>query len=89
MNTRLGRLDRVKLVVDGARRAGEVVNLIRFYVQRKRYVVPEELEALVTNQVFDIAPCSREKIIDADDLATFCKQPFTQVRAEKSGPTGH
>jgi hypothetical protein len=63
----------------GARGASEVVDLICFNVERKRHVVPEEFKAVVANQVFYVPPCPREKIIDADDLATFCKQPFTQV----------
>jgi hypothetical protein len=79
VNAGLGRLHRVELVVDGARGASEVVDLIRLDIQRERHIVAEELEALVADQVLYIPPRPREEIVDADDFAARRKQLFAQV----------
>ena len=48
-----------------------------------------ELKAFVIEQMLDVATHASEEIVEADDLRTFCQQPFAQMRAEKAGATGH
>jgi hypothetical protein len=50
----LGGLHRVVLVVDGAGRAGQVVDLVHLDIQRKGDVVAHQLEARVVEQVGDV-----------------------------------
>ena len=65
MHGRLGRLHGIMLVMDRGGGAGEVVDFVDFDVERKGDVVPNELEARVRVQVFNIAFCASEEIIDA------------------------
>jgi hypothetical protein len=51
--------------------------------------VADEVEALVIEQVFDIAPGPGEEIVEAGDFRTLRQQAFAQMRAEEPGATGH
>jgi hypothetical protein len=62
---RLRRLHGIALVVDGRCRTREIVDFIDLDVERKGHIVPDQLEALVPDQILDIAPCACEKIIHA------------------------
>ncbi len=88
VHRRLGRLDRVVLVVDRRRRAGEVVDLVDLDVERKRHVVADELEARMVVQVLDVALGAGEEIVDAEHLVALLQQPVAQMRAEESGAAG-
>src|SRR5678816_2553298 len=88
MHARLGRLHRVELIVDRACRAGEIEDLVDLDIQGERNVVPDQLEALVAQQVLDVAARAGEEVVNADELPTLLEQPFAEVRAEESGATG-
>ena len=50
VDCRLGRLHRVPLIVDGARWAGQVVDLIDFHIEGERDVVALQFESRVVQQ---------------------------------------
>jgi hypothetical protein len=79
----LRRLHGVVLVVDGRGRASQIVDLIDFDVEGERHVVPDQLEALVPDQMVDVRLGAGEEIVDADDVVARCDQPITEVGAEK------
>src|SRR5690606_7999141 len=85
----LGRLDRVVLVMDGRRRAGEVVYLVHLDEKREADIVAYDLERGVRQKVLDIVLSAREEIIDADDLVAVREEPVAEVGADKSGPSRH
>ena len=86
----LGRLNRIELVVDRRGRARQVVDLIDLYVQRKRDVVAQQLEAGMLRQLGDVALGPGVEIVHAQDVAALGRQPLAQVRAEKTGaPCDH
>ena len=52
-----------------------------------RDVVPQQLEALVIQEVLDVASCAGEEIVDAEHLVAALKQPVGEVRSEEAGTT--
>jgi hypothetical protein len=89
MNTGLGRLNGIVLVVDRASRTREVINSIRFDIERKGHVVPHHLEPRVRHQVADIIFAARVKIVHANDIVAALKKSFAEERAKKSSPSGY
>jgi hypothetical protein len=53
------------LIVNGGGRASQVVDLVNFDVERKGNVMAHHLEAMMIEQLLDIAPRACEEIIDA------------------------
>ena len=51
----LGRLHRIELVVNGRRRACQVINFVDLDIERKGDVVPDQLEVGIAEQMRDIA----------------------------------
>jgi hypothetical protein len=60
-------LHRIVLVVNGRGRAGEIVDLIDFDVERERYIVANQLKPMVIEQMIDVASRAGEEVIDAYD----------------------
>ena len=54
-----------------------------------RDVVTQQLEALVIEKMLDIAPLSREEIIDAKDLVPSRQELLAEMGAKKSGASGN
>ena len=75
-HARFRRLDWIALVVNRRGRAGEVIDLVDFHEERMRDVVAEKLEALVIEQVLDVAARAGEEIVDAQHVAAFGQQPL-------------
>jgi hypothetical protein len=44
---------------------------------------------MVLEHSIDIAPCTSEVIIDADDIGALFEQALAEMRAEKSGPSSN
>jgi hypothetical protein len=65
--------------VDGRGRAGQVVDLVYFKIEREGHVVANELKAWVRDQVFDVLLGAGEEVVHADDFAAFQKEAFTEV----------
>ena len=59
--------------------------MIGFDIERKRYVVADQIEAVVVDDTIDVAAGAGEKVIDADEVSAVLEQALTQMRAEKSG----
>ena len=75
----LSGLHRVVLVMDRARWAREVINLVHLEVQGKRHVVADELKPVVIKQVADVVLGASKQVVGADDLVTFTEEPVTEV----------
>ena len=54
-----------------------------------RDIVTQQLEALVIEKMLDIAPRSREEIIDAKDLVPSRQELLAEMGAKKSGASGN
>ena len=67
VDARLCRLHWIVLVVNGRSRAGEVIDLIDFDVERERHIVTNQLKAMVIEQMIDVASRAGEEVIDAYD----------------------
>ena len=50
-------------------------------------VVAQQLEALVVEEVLDVASCAGEEVVDAENLAAAFEQPIGEVRPEEAGAT--
>ena len=85
MHRRFCRLDRITLIMDGRCRARHIVDVVDLDIEWKRHVMAHELEALMAHQLFDVAPCPGEEIVDAKDFVTLGKQCLAEERADKSG----
>jgi hypothetical protein len=68
VNACLRGLHGVVLVVNGRRWAGKVVDLVDLDIERKRDVVPHELEVMVIEQMLDITSRSGKEIVDTYDV---------------------
>ena len=88
MDAGLGRLNRVVLVMNRRGRARHVVDLIDLDVERKRNVMPDQLEELGVHQMRDVALGPGEEVIDADDGRALPQEPLGQMGAQKSGTAG-
>ena len=69
-------------------RAGEIVDLVDLDIERKGHVVTDELETLLTNKVFDVAPRAGEEIIHTEHFVTAGEQIFAKKRADKARAPG-
>jgi hypothetical protein len=77
------------LVVDRQGRTREIVNLIDFDIKRQGDVVPDQFEMRMTDQVFDVASCPGEEIVDAEDARPVRQQALAQVRTEETSTAGN
>ena len=77
-------LDGIALVVDRARRAGEIVQSVRRREIGLRHVVVHHVKTWRVLEVRDVPSVSRREIVDAQDLVTLSEQPLAEVGAEES-----
>jgi len=52
-------------------------------------VVAEQLEAMVVEQVIDVAALPGEEVVEAQDLVPHAEQTLAQVRADEASAAGH
>ena len=88
MYTGLGCLDGIVLIVHRRGWAGQIVDFVHFYIERKSHVVAHDLEARIVHQMGDIVFDAREVIVHAYHVIAVAQQPFAQVGANKSGTAG-
>src|SRR5450759_126734 len=81
----LGRLHRIVLVMYGRSRTGKIVDLVDLKIDRKGYIVPDELEVFVVEQMLDVRACAGKKVVETNDVGALRQQAFAQVRPEKTG----
>jgi hypothetical protein len=48
----------------------------------------DQLEALVAEQMLDVAAGAAEEVVDADDVGALGQEPLAQMRAEEAGAAG-
>ena len=60
-----GRLNWSELIMDGACRAGEIIDLVHLYKQRESDVVPHEFKTRIADEMIDIAFVAGKKVVDA------------------------
>ena len=63
-------LDRIVLIMDGRRRAGEIIYLIDLKQDRLGHVMADKLKSLVIKQMRDVGLTPRKKIIKTDNLVS-------------------
>ena len=71
VDTGFYRLHRIFLVMDGACRAGEVVNFITLDVERESDIVPGHFKTGIIQKMVDIAFCAGEKVIHTNYFIAF------------------
>ena len=71
VHTGLGGLYRVKLIMDGRRRAGQVVNLVHLHIEGIGNIMTHEFEVVIVEQRQDIVSCPSEEIVYTEDIMTF------------------
>lgn len=83
----LQRLNRDLLVVDGARRRGEVQHEIQRFIDGDVLgdIVLDEAEIGVTLQVGDVLRAAGDEVIHPDDAHALGEQGVAEVRAEEAG----
>jgi hypothetical protein len=79
---------RIVLVMDRRRRTGKIVDLVDLEIDRKRHVVPDELEMLVIEQGLDVRATAGKEIVKTNNICAAGQQALTQMRTEKSGTAG-
>ncbi len=72
----------------GRSRAGQVVNLVDFYIQRVHDVVHDQLEVLVTDPMLNVLPAPRVRVVDDYDLVPVEHEPVDEVAADEPRPAG-
>ena len=88
MDTGLGGLHRVELVMDGRGRTGQVVDLVHLHVEGIGNVMTHELEVMVVEQRHDIVLCPGEEVVHTEDVVTLVQQPVAEVGTQKAGAAG-
>ena len=88
MQTGLGGLHRIVLVMNGRCRARQVVDLIHFDIEREGHIVAHQLEVRVIEQMGDVVLDAGEEIVKADDVVTVVQQALAEMRAEEAGAAG-
>ena len=88
MYTGLGCLDGIVLIVHRRGWAGQIVDFVHLYIERKSHVVAHDLETRIVHQMGDIVFDAREVIVHAQHVIAVVQQPFTQMGTDKSGTAG-
>ena len=73
MHAGFGRLYRIALVVNWRCRAGKIVDLVDFDIEREGHVVAHQFKALVIEQMLDIAPRAAEEVVEQITFAPSAK----------------
>ncbi len=77
MHRGLDGLDGVELIVNGRRRAGEVVDLVDLDIKRERYIVPKDFETRMADQMGDVVFGAGIEVVGANHITVRLEQAFT------------
>ena len=69
--------------------ARQIVNLVDFHIERECDIVPKHFKMLVTEQMFNVASCTGEEVVDANDDRSALQQALAKMRTKESRATGH
>lgn len=89
MDARLDGLDRIGLIVERRGRAGEIVDLIHFYVEREANIMAEHLELRMSGEMGDIFAGAGVEIVYAKNFVAIRKEPIAKVRSQKTGAASY
>src|SRR5215472_18766514 len=81
-------LHRIKLVVNGRSRTGQIENFIDFDIKREANVMAHQLKASIRQQMMHVASRPGVEIIDAQNFITPFQQAIAKVRSDESGSAG-
>src|SRR5262249_38302445 len=81
-------LHRIKLVVNGRSRTGQIENFIGLDVERETNVMAHQLEASIRQQMMHVASGPGVEIINAQNFVAAFQQAIAKVRSNKSGSAG-
>ncbi len=83
-----GGLHGVELIVDRRGRAGQVIDLVDFDIERKGNVVAHQLEIWVIEEMGDVVLGAGEEVVETDDVVAFGEQTPAEMAAEEAGAAG-
>ena len=84
----LDGLHGIVLVVNGRCRAGKIVDLLDFHIEREGHIMTHELKAGIVQKFLDIGSGTGKKVVHAENFVTFVKQTLAQMCAKKAGTAG-
>ena len=74
--------------MDRRSRACEVVDAVDFDVQRKRHVVPHQLEIRLAQQMRHVLARAGVEVVDAQDVLPVLDEALAKMRADEAGASG-
>ena len=89
MNGGLCRLDRVMLIMNRRGGTGQIVDFIDLHIERKRHIMPHELEARVIVKLVDIALGTGKEIVGTKNFVPLLEQSVDQMRTDETGAAGN
>src|SRR6266550_8662168 len=87
-DARLNGLDRVVLIMNRRRRAGQVIDLIDFEQDGFNHIVTHKFKTRIGHQVGDVLSTYREEIIETDKIVLLGQQALAKMRTEESCSSG-
>jgi hypothetical protein len=69
--------------------AGKVIDPIHFDKDGMNYIVPDQLEVRMREEMSDVILAAREKIIDTEDVFLSIQERFTEVAAQETSASGY
>ena len=85
VHRRLGRLYGIVLIMDRRSWTSEIVNFVRFDVERERHVVAHEFEARVSVEMLHVSLGACEQIVDAQHLVSLFQQAINEMGSKEAG----
>jgi hypothetical protein len=85
----LGRLHRIKLVMDRRSWAGEVVDFVHLNIEWVGHIVAKEFKVFVVQQVMNISSVPSEKVVDTQHFVSFLEEAVTQVATQKTATAAY
>lgn len=81
-------MDRIGLIMRRRSRAGKVIDLVDFQIERVDDIVGNDVEAIDPLQMGDIAPHAGGKVVEADHLVSGGQKRLAQMGSEETCTTG-
>jgi hypothetical protein len=69
-------------------RAGEIIDPVYLDVKRERYVVPDELETRLVEQIVKVSLRTGAEVVNRENLMAEVEEPTAEVRPDEPRPAG-
>jgi hypothetical protein len=89
MNAGFRRLNGIELIVHRGRRAGEIVYLVGFQIERERHIVTHKLKPRLIHQMSNVVAPPCKIVVDAENLMILSYQALTEMRADEACSTSY